>query len=179
MADTTSVSACKRGEVLLPFGNSNIRLEHVLYIPVLGYSLVSVGRLSDNCVESFFRSDDVELRHQLSNMLVGYGICDNESILYALPNPMGTLHHTISSTREAFVQLWHNRMEHMNPKDLCNVHKRSDGVPKLGILNQICRACRMGKSHKLPLKVKFKRATTIGEIVHSYIVGSLEPSYPG
>jgi len=43
LADKSSIIASKRGEVILPFDNANIRLKHVLYIPGIGYNLVSVG----------------------------------------------------------------------------------------------------------------------------------------
>lgn len=178
LADKSSIITSKHGEVLLPFDNVNIRLTHVLYIPGLGYNLVSVGRLADKGIESLFRSKDVELRHQSSGMIVGYGIRDGDTSLYALPNPDISIIHTAASVKEPDVHLWHRRLAHMNSKDLCQVHKYATGVPKLGMMDHVCRACRLGKAHKLPFKGKFTRALEVGDIVHSDIVGPLEASYP-
>lgn len=74
LADKSSVTASKRGQVILPFEHANIRLKEVLLISGLGYNLVSVGRLADNGIESLFRSGDVELRHKTKQMVVGHGV---------------------------------------------------------------------------------------------------------
>ena len=50
------------GEVVLPFEHANIRLQNVLYIPNLGYNLVSTGKLADNGIQSLFRRFDARLR---------------------------------------------------------------------------------------------------------------------
>lgn len=48
LTDTSRVMADKIGEVAIPLENATIRLKDVLYVPGLGYNLVSVGRLADN-----------------------------------------------------------------------------------------------------------------------------------
>ena len=53
--------------------------------------------------------------------------------------------------------LWHRRIAHMNMRDLCQVHRLTDGVPKLRPSGtDVCRACQLGKAHKLPLSGKFR-----------------------
>ena len=178
LADKSSIIASKQGEVILPFQNANIRLKCVLFIPGLGYNLVSVGRLADNGITSLFESRHVQLKYKPSGMIIGQGVRDDTTKLYALPDPVKTAMHTIATVKDSEAQLWHKRLAHMNAKDLCQVHKHAIGVPKLSKMNEICRACRLGKAHKLPFKGTFNRAVNVGDIVHSDIVGPLEPSYP-
>lgn len=83
---------------------------------------------------------------------------------------------TQSSDTESMT--WHRWLAHINMRDLADVHKHADGVPKFGKSTEICRARKLGKAHKLPFLGKFKRATRIGEVVHSDIVGKLTPSFP-
>lgn len=66
----------------------------------------------------------------------------------------------------------------MNARDLCNVHKYVDEVPKLRLMSDVCRACRLGKAHKLPFRRKFPRAAAVGDVGHSDIIGPLVPSFP-
>lgn len=75
-------------------------------------------------------------------------------------------------------KLWHRRIAHINVKDLINVHKFADGVPKLLPIVDVCRACQLGKAHKLQFTGHFCRASAVGQIRHSDIVGKLTMSHP-
>ena len=66
----------------------------------------------------------------------------------------------------------------MNPRDLPSLHEHVDDVPKLLEPKDVCRACRMGKAHKLPFPGHFEVAEQVGDTVHSDIVGKIEPSFP-
>lgn len=178
LADKSTVVASKRGEVLLPFKHANIRLTSVLLIPGLGYNLVSVGRLADNGIDSKFRRKDVVLTLENDGLLIGTGTRDDETGLYALPDPASTNLDTVASAVLDEATLWHRRLAHMNAKDLRTIYEHAVDVPKLGAMKEICRACRMGKAHKLPFKGSFHRAEKVGDVVHSDIVGPLEPSFP-
>ena len=61
LADKRSVTSTDMGEAVLPFEHANIRLQNVLYIPNLGYNLVSTGKLAHNGIQSLFRRSDVRL----------------------------------------------------------------------------------------------------------------------
>ena len=73
LADKTSVTSTHTGEVVLPFEHANIRLQNVLYIPNLGYNLVSTGKLADNGIQSLFRRFDVRLSLQTNSFFIGLG----------------------------------------------------------------------------------------------------------
>lgn len=61
LAEQSSVVADHSGVVVFLFETGNIRLQSVLLIPCLGYNLVSVCRLSDNVIESFFTRYGLQL----------------------------------------------------------------------------------------------------------------------
>lgn len=73
---------------------------------------------------------------------------------------------------------WHHRLAHMNSQELFSVHKHIKGVPKPSPSSDSCRACHLGKAHKLPFNNDFKGATKIGEVTHSDIIGRLSMSVP-
>ena len=180
LADKTCVKSNYCGDVLLPFQNANVRLKRALYIPNLGYNLVSTGRLADNGIESHFRRDDVQLVLQQDEFVIGHGYRDTETGMYMLPEPL--THHTaevvtVSSANES-TELWHRRLGHINSRDLSTLHKHVEGVPQLSELKEVCRACRLGKAHKLPFPGHFEHAAAVGDVVHSDIVGPLESSFP-
>ena len=179
LADKRSVNSNQCGDVIIPFQNANIRLKGALLVPNLGYNLVSTGRLADNGIESHFRRRDVQLSLEESRFVVGCGERDEETGMYMLPEPISQsvpATAMVASTSES--ELWHRRLAHINSRDLVDVHKHADGVPKLCPLKGVCRACRLGKAHKLPFPGHFRRAKAVGDLVHSDIVGPLEPSFP-
>lgn len=51
-------------------------------------------------------------------------------------------------------------------------------MPKLKEMKDACRACRLGKAHRLPFPGHFEDVKHVGELVHSDIVGNLESSFP-
>lgn len=61
LANKTSVESEYYGNVILPFENANVRLQRALYVPNLGYNLVSSGILADNGIETHFRREDVQI----------------------------------------------------------------------------------------------------------------------
>lgn len=181
LADRTSVTAKSYGEVLLTFEKSVLRLQDVLFVPALKYNLVSVGRLADKGIESQFTSSHLILMLQRNKSIIGTGSRDLSSGMYMLPSPALTNEFALKVNNEngkTLTKLWHRRLAHLNLNDLVNVHKYADDVPILKSDMDICRACRLGKAKKLPFIGHFGRADKVAEIVHSDIVGKLEPSYP-
>lgn len=71
----------------MPFENANIRLKSAVYIPSLGYNLVSTGRLADNGVESHFRRHDVRFIPESVDVIIGRGTRDSKTGMYMLAEP--------------------------------------------------------------------------------------------
>lgn len=177
LADETSVVTKQCGDVLMPFEFANVRLTEVLHVPSLGFNLVSVGRLADKGISSHFRRHDVQLTFETKSFLLGAGHRDPATGLYMLPEPVPSTECTLSVTEEKHPELWHRRLAHIHSRALPKLHEHVDGVPVMNQLGEVCRACRLGKAHKLPFSGHFLHASAIGEIVHSDIVGPLEASY--
>lgn len=119
------------------------------------------------------------LHHEDGDNVIGFGSRDQSSDLYVLPTPC-VLNNValISTLRDDDASIWHRRLAHINMKDLPEVHNQVHDVPKTKVLSEKCRACEIGKAHKLPFTVKFKTTSTIREIVLSDIVGKLTISFP-
>lgn len=182
-ADKTPVSISKCGDVTLPFKNANICLKSTFLVTGLGYNLVSTGCLADNGIDSSFRRQGALLSLEKDDFYIGSGERDAETGLYAFPQPFfqgkpNLAMLTSLSKSEAETQLWHQRLAHLNARDLLNVHKHASGVPKLNDMEEICRACRLGKVHKLSFPGHFRHASAVGEVVHSDVVGIVSRPLP-
>lgn len=66
----------------------------------------------------------------------------------------------------------------MMVNDLTSTHKHTERFAKLQKTDDMCRACRMGKAHKLYFPGHFDHAAEVGEILRSDIMGPLELSFP-
>ncbi len=75
--NATCVVADHCGAVLIPMENANIRLTNVLFIPSLGFNLVSTGRLSDKGIESHFRRNGIKLILESNGSVIGKGDLDS------------------------------------------------------------------------------------------------------
>lgn len=177
-ADKTSSTASLWGQVLISLGNVNLRLNNVLHVPSMGYNLVSTGRLADHGIESLFRRNEFILQLESDQTIIGKGIRDFDSKLYVLSHEKFESILSVCNNEKSDTQLWHRRLAHMNIQDLTYVHKYADGVPQLTSSKESCRACHLGKAHKLPFSSHFKQMSTVGELVHSDMMGSLEMSFP-
>ena len=179
LADKSTVTSSQIGDVLLEFENANIRLKSALLIAGLGYNLLSVGQFADNGIKSTFLKTKVELSLINTGFLIGNGTRNKATGLYALPSPtVPTDISGVITDRIGNSNLWPRRLAHINAKDLSNLDKHTDGVPKLDKMDEVCRACRLGKATKLPFKDHFKRANAVGNIIHSDTMGPLQQSYP-
>lgn len=56
------------------------------------------------------------------------------------------------------------------------VYKLADNVPELKPIDGVCRACHLGKAHKLPCTGHVRRASAVRQIMHSDIVEKLTMS---
>jgi GAG-pre-integrase domain len=177
LADKSEVRATHFGEVVLPFENANIRLTGVYLVPDLGFNLASVGRLADKGITATFNKGFVTLQVAESGFDIGSGTRDDNTGMYMLPAP--ELHDTMLAVpAKSDSALWHQRLAHVNMRDLMQVHKHADDVPALPQTSNVFRSCRLGKAHKLPFSSSFSRTTAPGELVHSDIVGPLPMSFP-
>eukprot|EP00171_Calliarthron_tuberculosum_P002470 IDg2470t1 len=140
------------GEVMLPLEHADLRVTSVYMVPDLGFNLVSVGRMADNGIASAFSATHVTLTQASTGYEIGRGKRDSDTGLYMLPSPqMRSMSLAVPNVADAM--LWHRRLAHVNMQDLRIAHKHADGMPAVADCAEVCRACRIGKAHKLRLKV--------------------------
>ena len=56
----------------------------------------------------------------------------------------------LSTSKQDSTELWHRRLAHINSRALPTLHEHVEDVPKLSEMEDVCRACRLGKARKLP-----------------------------
>ena len=141
---------------------------------------MSTRNLADNGIESTFGRTDVKIILGENRFLVGGGDRDQDSRIYMLPQPISKATPLLAMylTESETNNLWHRRLAHINSRALPKLHEHVLDVPKLRELKNVFRACRLVKAHRLPFPGHFEDSKQVGAIVHSDIVGKLEPSFP-
>ena len=181
LANGAVASGTHEGDVIIPFDHVNLRLTSCIYAPDMGYNLISVGCMADKGIRTTFTRDRaiLELFDEATNSTIhiGDGVRDPITRLYKADQIQISRETAMITTKNQQSMLWHRRLAHLNFRDLASTHKVAEDIPPLHTSNKVCRACRLGKAHKLPFRGKFERAERVGQIVHSDIVGPLEPSY--
>lgn len=105
-----------------------IRLRVVLFIPSLGYNLVSTERLAENGIQYHFSRSDVLLKLESNGSLIERGSRDVHNRMYVLPSPRTQAVLASASLSDHDTKLWHRRLGHINIKNLMHVHKFADDV---------------------------------------------------
>lgn len=169
--------------MILPSEDANSQLQNVHFTPELVYNLVSTGSPADNSIESHFRRSYVRLSLPNGTTFIGVGSRNLKSGMYACWNPMLHSAHehcnlSQGTSKRDKTELWHTRLAHINESDLPSLHRHVCSILPLTQTNIVCRACWLGKEHKLPSPGRFKRASAVGKIVHSDIMGPTVLSFP-
>lgn len=118
LPNNVSVQAEKCREVLIEMQNCGLRLTQVLWIPSLGYILVSMGRLADSGIESWFGKERVELRLRKSSTLIGTGFRNKQNGMYIVPSPFAAKPVTSALISKKSPHVWHRRLAHLSDRDL-------------------------------------------------------------
>ena len=167
LADKSTVVANQVGEVLLSIENANLRLTDVLLVPEMGYNLVSCGRLADKGIESRFSSESASLILVEKKFLIGSGCRQERNGMYVFPSlevqGLPYVNALVASADSESI-LWHLRLAHMTFRDFQDAHKYAEGVPELKNIDEICRACSLGKANKLPFHRQFEQCNPRGRL---------------
>jgi transposase InsO family protein len=172
LADGTSVQASGVGTAILNLlvNGENVRtnLRNVYYCPELDSNLISLGTLEKKgCT---FTAGKGLLR--VSNP-------DSETALEA--NRVGTLYVAnlastegpIKANKAATMNLWHQRLAHLNEKDIVKLQKQAEGITiPQNDRTTTCEACILGKQHETPsYQPQENRATKRGQRIHADLGG--------
>jgi len=143
-------------------------LKNVLFAPDLAVNLVSVRRLD---VAGFYIGfGNSRLCVIKSNTVYAVGYCTGT--LYRLD----TLVHPCVANFSEDQQLWHQRLGHISNCRLSKLKGLTDGisVPISGD-SSVCEVCLQGKQTKLPHNSERPRAVRPLELIHSDIMGPVQP----
>lgn len=154
-----------------------LSLKNVLYSDQLTGNLISVGRLCDNGYIAVFRKTNGYLIDKHRRVVFRMTRDpSSDRLWHPCVNPSS--HHALCALKSKtdIATLWHRCLGHAHPDAVIqylNLHKhislyRKDFSP--------CDACTMGKLRQYPSTSSFHRASRILDIVHSDIIGPINPA---
>ena len=138
---------------------------NVLYVPDLGFNLLSVSSLTKQGASVEFLADRVTIRDYASGTSLASGQQDGG--LYKF---MALVSQTADDA------LWHARFGHLSYSTLQQAHKDGmvDGLPAIGASTSVCQSCLRGKQTRLSFPQEAThRASKPFELVHSDLCGPM------
>ena len=154
--------------------------QNVLYIPNLGFQLISVPIMDKRGFTTEFGHGRVKITRKGKTIATG---SMSKSGLYVLDKSPKTVQR--DRALAASLKIWHHRLAHVNPAGIEQMIKKNvvKGAKLLpGTFDaKICHGCVLGKGHRDSFpKHSMSRTNRVLEIVHSDVVGPLEiPSIGG
>lgn len=159
---TVKILACNND------GTRKIEFQDKLLVPNLRNSLISIAKLTERGCEVIFKRD---IAYAVKNGEVKL-TADRRGDLYYL-RQLDASASVVSGNGVDFYE-WHERMGHLNARDLMNVLKKS-GINLSKVKNNLqnCDVCAQGKMVSLPF-VKFRKPCSekLG-IIYSDVVGPM------
>ena len=137
----------------------------VLYVPDLGFNLLSVSSLTKQGASVEFLADSVIVRDLSTGSTLASGQQDG-----------GLYKFTALISKDADAALWHARFGHLSASTLQQASKDGlvDGLPSISASSSICQACLRGKQTRLPFPQEAThRASKPLELVHSDLCGPM------
>ncbi|KAF5462373.1 hypothetical protein F2P56_018390, partial [Juglans regia] len=156
-----------RGEIEIP-GLPVLR--EVLFVDGLKANLLSISQMCDNGAEVRFSKDMCIVSDNNGNcMMQGTRTSDNCYGLASKPQ------YSCNSTKSETTDLWHQRLGHVNHKNLSKIAKKEMviGLPELGKAETpVCGSCQLGKqvrtAHKNTTAILTERPL---ELLHIDLMG--------
>lgn len=155
-------------ETLLPDGKTkNCKMENVLFVPKLSYSLLSVSKASNAGKTTVFDRSGCQILNEQKKVIAFATRVGN---LYNLEHckPKTQLANTANKANKE--KLWHRRYGHLGEQNLQKI-AREELAEKFNYdpSNEIgfCETCIGGKHHRSPFSRSTTQTTEILELVHS------------
>lgn len=159
-------------EVLVHNKWQRSHLNDVWYVPDSEQNLLSVSRSTDLGHDVTFNRNSVVFRRNGQVTMTGQKI-GRAYILNLRMNKPEAEAHVNFATNEENLQIWHERMAHINKQQVKSVLKRM-GIDLSAIDGEFCDGCVLGKAHRLPFGTRTHRATSICEKIHADVMGPTE-----
>jgi len=150
-----------------------VEFSEVLYVPDLRTNLISVARITEKGNKVIFGRNEAVIIGRNGEMKLKARRVGN---LYYVQEKKETAGNVSCPAIDNF-QLWHERMGHLNARDLMNLvkNKRATGIHiKEESKAPICETCIQGKLTSTPFeKGNQQRSSNLLEIVHSDVCGPM------
>ena len=163
-------------EILANAKRTKCQLYNVLYIPELGYQLLSVTKFDKSGLNTSFHSSRCRIKKKGALLATG----NMKGNMYQLDVPTPPNDCALVSR-----QVWHQRLAHIQSAYLMQMAK-SNAVKGLDFNNRAtknmaCTGSVLGKGHRQAIPQKDNsRSTNVVELVHSDVNGPVEaPSQSG
>jgi len=153
--------------------NSTIlHLKDVILVPALRMNILSVAKLVAHHHRVQFTKSNCTITTKSGHFVAQ---ADKENGLYILHVSIKTFEEEalVVSTTESQLQLWHNRLGHVNEGTLQAMFQNDSKIKlESGPLN--CTSCIKGKYARAPFTSSESKSKKIFELVHSDVCGPLE-----
>ena len=156
---------------------STITLNDVLFAPDLKMNLLSVSRLTHDCMIVTFVNNQCQISDK-DNRVIASSIKDM-SDLYRLTSRFNYVVSANSAISDP--KLWHARLGHLNTNAMQQLVRKqmADGLPAALPTTDddigVCEGCALGKSHRAAMPQQgTSRATRLLELVHTDICGPMK-----
>lgn len=170
-------------------------LQDVLYVPGIGVNLFSIGKATDCGITAVFEKQSVKMYRGNNLELIGTRADkDLYQLNFKALSPEGSHSKTASSTVPGTISvafpaisldIWHRRFGHAHHAVIKKMEAENAVIglclSKDPVDPKPCKGCALRKSHRQPFPNSGRRrATKIGEIVHSDLCGPMSvPSITG
>lgn len=171
LANKYSTDIKAKGKVMVKMMSHNdekiVNLEDTLWVPDLRTNLMSVAKIVDKGNEIIFKKNVAMIKGLDGKIKIMANRIGN---LYYIKQPDEEIAQTVKE-QEINLKLWHDRMGHLNEKDLIQLLKKINVNVKIHESNLDRRICALGKQTCLSFKSTHERAKTKLEIIHSDVCG--------
>lgn len=173
VANSEKIAVTGKGEILLaPRDNANGRnftMSDVLYVPNLGGSLLSIGRIEERGFRVQFAEGEAKIINKDGETVL---TAKRRGRLYMIEESQPTAYLTKAENEE----LWHRRLGHPHKTGVKSFDSSVDNQKTNPSTNSPCSVCIQGKMKKRSFpKASSTRAEQVLEIIHSDVVGKISP----
>lgn len=158
-------------------GNINkIQVRNVIYVPELSTNLISVSKMIQNGCSIQFNNDGCIILNRNDEKVANANLING---MYKL-NIVTENAQAMPAVTENDMYLWHQRLGHLNFKDVEKVPNCTTGV-KLSPLKEdiTCISCIEGKQNRESFPSVGSRATELLEVIHSDVCGPMQTASLG
>lgn len=172
------VESCGNVTISVPSNEgcyNRILVRNVLYVPELSTNLLSVSKMIKSGCKVEFNKVGCVIYNQNQEKVAEASLIND---MYKLNCKMDA--YAMAAKSEADIYTWHQRMGHMNFKDLKKISNCASGVKiSLDKEDGICISCIEGKQTRQPFPTEGSRATELLERIHSDVCGPMQTASIG